>query len=551
MPKFETGEIPYQEYSPSIRYFALSGGSSIQEIKGCSHRTSVTPIMKLDLNTLEKSRFDVDIVKAYRLDDQDSFLAKAAVENLRPLLPSDVDLDKNYDLLGVAFNAFVVNRGNKNGQMTAREDILPFIKDFIHKPFNLNHDRFNVVGFCTGYGFSEFGTDKLLTYEDVKDMDAPFNVVLSGFVWWGVAPDFCEDLLESSDPSSPRYLKISASWEVGFINYGIARGDKDYAKCEILHDEAYVTKNKGNLRHFGGKGSDETGTPLYLCIKAPIFPLGIGFTEIPAAEVKGIINTTSHSPLEDENGEASNEQNEPDEPETQEIISQTVQVPVTTISYMKITKPEDITGEFLKACVAHEEVYANEIRSFLEQQISEFSKKYVAAEKEKETATTKFGEDLQALKDELDKVKKENEAAAAELEGLKKVAAQKAQEEAFSARMTKVDEVFQFSDEEKSLFANEIKDLDEKGFEAWVTKYSVIAKSKTKSFIQEEEAKAKEVSKREAALKAAAEKAGLKPEEVFASALDNATPEEPEIPNSQSQAELSIAERMKKAFANV
>ena len=36
-------------------------------------------------------------------------LSKANIQNLKELIPSSVDLEKNIDLMGVAFNAAVVN----------------------------------------------------------------------------------------------------------------------------------------------------------------------------------------------------------------------------------------------------------------------------------------------------------------------------------------------------------------------------------------------------------------------------------------------------------
>ena len=42
-------------------------------------------------------------------------ISKANIENLRGLIPNSVDLDKNIDLMGVAFNAAVVNEFNRNG----------------------------------------------------------------------------------------------------------------------------------------------------------------------------------------------------------------------------------------------------------------------------------------------------------------------------------------------------------------------------------------------------------------------------------------------------
>ena len=77
---------------------------------------------------------------------------------LEKFLP-DVDLNKNYDLLPIAFNAFVVNRVNKNGDVIDGETAIAMYKDFINKPINIEHNRKNVIGTILTAGFSEFGTE--------------------------------------------------------------------------------------------------------------------------------------------------------------------------------------------------------------------------------------------------------------------------------------------------------------------------------------------------------------------------------------------------------
>ena len=46
---------------------------------------------------------------------ESSLISKASLETLAPLVPTDIDYESNLDLLGVAFNAAVVNKFNKNG----------------------------------------------------------------------------------------------------------------------------------------------------------------------------------------------------------------------------------------------------------------------------------------------------------------------------------------------------------------------------------------------------------------------------------------------------
>ena len=47
--------------------------------------------------------------------NESSLISKASLDTLAPLVPADIDYESNIDLLGVAFNAAVVNKFNKNG----------------------------------------------------------------------------------------------------------------------------------------------------------------------------------------------------------------------------------------------------------------------------------------------------------------------------------------------------------------------------------------------------------------------------------------------------
>ena len=44
-----------------------------------------------------------------------SLISEASLSNLAPLVPKNIDYKSNVDLLGVAFNAAVVNKFNRNG----------------------------------------------------------------------------------------------------------------------------------------------------------------------------------------------------------------------------------------------------------------------------------------------------------------------------------------------------------------------------------------------------------------------------------------------------
>ena len=97
------------------------------------------------------------VVRGSCLDCCDDFeITEASLENLKPLIPESVDLERNIDLVGVAFNAAVVNRFNRNGD-GIDTTMGKAIKDyFINKPTNIEHNRNKIVGHIISSAFSSF-----------------------------------------------------------------------------------------------------------------------------------------------------------------------------------------------------------------------------------------------------------------------------------------------------------------------------------------------------------------------------------------------------------
>ena len=106
-------------------------------------------------------------VKALVDEEKDKYLALASLVDVGNFVPN-VDTEANIDLLPVAFNACVVNRVNRNGDVIDSETAVAMAKNFVNKPINLEHKRDRVVGTILSVGYSEFGTDKQLTEEEVK-----------------------------------------------------------------------------------------------------------------------------------------------------------------------------------------------------------------------------------------------------------------------------------------------------------------------------------------------------------------------------------------------
>ena len=145
-------------------------------------------------------------VKPIVSEDKDKYLSLASMVDLEKFIP-DVDTEKEVDLLPIAFNSFVANRVNKNGDVIDTETSIAVYKSFINKPMNVEHNRDRIVGTILTAGFSEFGTDRPLTEEDVTGASGPFNVTLGGVVWRIVNPDLADFIEDSADPTSDNYMK--------------------------------------------------------------------------------------------------------------------------------------------------------------------------------------------------------------------------------------------------------------------------------------------------------------------------------------------------------
>ena len=155
---------------------------------------------------------------------ESSLISKASLESLAPLVPKDIDYDGNVDLLGVAFNAAVVNKFNKNGDGMDTSTALKYTDNFVHKPTNIEHDKQKVVGHIVSAGYSEFGNNKLLTNDEAKLTKKPFNIALGAVLYKTVNPNFTELVEKSLDPDDNAFQKVSASWEVGFNDFVLAVG---------------------------------------------------------------------------------------------------------------------------------------------------------------------------------------------------------------------------------------------------------------------------------------------------------------------------------------
>jgi len=523
-------------------------------------------VPSLKINFPFETVFASDPVRVFLPENDDVNIAKAGIDSLKPFLDSSIDLEKNYDLIGVVFNAFVVNRANKNGQVISTDVALSSVENFKFKPMNIEHKRKNVAGLITGYGFSEYGTDKPLTLEEVKDKRDPFNVVLSGFVWRVVDEEFAEKLEASSDPSSDSYLTISTSWEMGFKNFSIARGSKNLNEAVIISEQSEIEKLKNNLSHFGGMGSDQDGQKIYLNLIGEVLPLGIGFTERPAADVKGV-KVAGSDDLNVENQlnklKIESSSSHVEEKDVKSIIYfenllENEQIAASGASQKKeninnktieknmiIKSIKDLTEDSLK------NVSASDVKALFEEEIKKASEKFSEEKKQKEDALAEIEQARLTLEQKLSEVSELSSKLQSELDQIKEQVAAKEKEESFQNRMTTLDEEFELTPEEREIIGSQIADLDSDSFDKWYNAFNVFAKGKNKKFMTEMKQKnEKKVSEKESEASAEVELINDKEkiEEEATEVLERAEANESNLPNNGASSSETLREKFAKAF---
>ena len=482
------------------------------------------------------------VIKPVVSEDKDKYLALASMVELEKFLP-EVDVEKNVDLLPVAFNAFVANRVNKNGDVVDTETAIAMYDNFKNKPINIEHNRKSVVGTILTAGFSRFGNDEALTKDEVKDLKEPFNVTLGGVIWKIVDQNLADKIESSSDPTSEDYMGISASWELGFTDYNLVVLEGEEKNIENgleISDPKEVEEYASRLKGFGGEGKFDDSSNIYRKVINNVVPLGIGLTANPAADVQGVLTdkgTEEHKALAKKDSE-------------KETISQNTNKTVKTrkVEAMKIENLKDITDESIQTLTA------SAIHEFIQESLKQASEEYSSQKTEQEESLKDAREQHETLSKEYDSMKTQLGDIKTQLEKLEAEKAEAQKLEAFNQRMASYDERFSLTDEDRKVIAGQIRDLDAEAFTELDKTLSVLLSSKVHA---EEEVVAEEttapVAVEEAAVfteeQSSTEVEASVVKQVVESAVDNAKSETVNMPTSAPAEEPTIQEKYSKAFA--
>ena len=404
-----------------------------------------------------------------------SLISEASLKNLEPLIPKEIDYNENVDLMGVAFNAAVINQFNKNGDGMDAATAVKYTNKFIHKPTNIEHDKQKVVGHIVSAGYSDYKSSKLIEEETAASMKEPFNIALGAVLYKTINSSFTNLVEKSLDENSKQFQKVSASWEVGFNDYVLAVGSDELSKARIVSDPEEIAEMQGFLRSYGGNGKTDKGETINRLIKGDIYPLGIAYTLNPAADVKGL-----YAPSE----------------ETKKVFISDKRDKISQNSNLNVNNEKNIIDMELEKTL-------NELKDLLSEK--KFSKEAVASMTDTfadaiRQRDEQYRKDLEAEKLEKEEKIKEYEdlkASVAELEAKFGEASErivsfeneKKAEEAvasFNTRMDQIDEKFELDDQDREFLASELKGLgDEASYEAFASKLDILWKTKNKE-VQEE-----------------------------------------------------------------
>lgn len=494
-----------------------------------------------------------------------NFISSASLDSLHELAPKGIDFNKNIDLIGVAFNAAVANKFNKNGDGIDTATAIAIKDYFVHKPTNIEHQKQKIVGHIVGASLSSYKENDIISEEDAASMDGPFNIALSAVIYKTVNPEFAKLVENSADESSEHHHQVSASWEIGFNEYAIALGGEDLRESRIITDE---TKEEyiQYLKAYGGNGRTEEGVAVNRLIMGEIYPIGIGFTSNPAADVKGLITLDKDFINKDEDDEKAisfdkikiknNIFEEKNSHFTKDDVIFSKNQKPTTIMEKEIL--EQIT-ETLEAQASSkklsEEAIANITKVFHDaimqknEQWQQDKENLIQEKEDLLKASAESEKEIESLKQELTSV---NEKIS-ELES-ESIAREEA--ERFSERMGELDEVFELEDEDRMILASELKSISsDESYAEYKEKLSVVWKHKTKAFKEEQEKLIAEkieaeVQKRLQAISSKETQSEVT-EEQAEEVIENIQAEEVEISNNDAasaQEELSLREKFKQAF---
>lgn len=454
--------------------------------------------MKIDKSLLDKFPFRATFTSDanfQKLETREAVqLAKASVEQmlhsdamedeekkaLEKVLPK-IDFEKNFDLLGLAFEGNEVNVCNRNGEGIGSDVALLLAETCPHKPLNMEHSKFDIVGHLTNCAFKR--GDKTLQASEVENDDQPYKMCYGAVVYRVAHQGFANYLEEVQEEGEYEDFQYKASWEIAYRDYDLYIGNNQFAKATLV-PENQKEEYSGYLLKNGGTGYDKNGLPVFRRIKGEALLIGFALTTTPAADVKPVIVASQDwieekkSKKEEKNSESTVVVNE-ESNDTMDIKEQLKQFEEALASFKGVSEANNqtqILSLFKDSLEAASEKFAAE-KAEQERVASEASAKAEKAAKDLEKAQEKITDLASKLSDAEKQLQdlnaKQEEARAANI---------------YDGRMDTLKEVYDFSDEELKIVASQVAKLsiDEQAFEEYKATAAVIFAGKVRQKKEEQ-----------------------------------------------------------------
>jgi len=486
---------------------------------------------------------------------KDSEISAASLENLRPLIPQDVDLKRNVDLMSVAFNGATPNLVNKNDDVIDSATAVKILDLAKNKPINIEHQSKKIVGHILNVGFSKFGSSEMMTREEALETKDVFNMSFGGVIYSKIHPELANLLEQSQDEKSKLYHSASTSWEIMFDKYELVVGSKNLKDAELISDPKKISELKKHLRKYGGSGflDAKKTVPVYRKVVGDnVLPVGWAVVLNPAAQVKGMLV---------ESGKEKKSTAKIFLPAKSVITSNSKKIMdlETLLEQMNASIQKLVEGKEAEEAKAS---LAKDLAPKLKELSAEWSANRDKALKDKDAAEAKMSE-LYAQVEKMGKQLNEAQTKLWEMEENSRATKTLVR---YSERMAAMEDEFEMDDDDKCVIASKLKTLevkdDESGndsaFASFKEEISKLWKHKNKDAIakakQEFDAKLNtELEKKMAEISKASEvKAGDEGKTVE-DALDKAkASEEKSVSNNNetsSTAGESFLDRFKKSFS--
>lgn len=463
----------------------------------------------------------------------DKYISLAGLESLKELMPKEIDFSINKDLIGAALNAVVIGRSNLNGDAVTNEVGIKVAKSFLYKFVDSLHKRSRIIGTIVNSGYSEFGSNKILTEEEVLKTKDPVNVSLAILLYKLILPDEYIELIEgSADPSSADFGRISGSWEVIFNDYDIAIGGRNVSEATVYTEEKDKKELEKYLQAEGGPGKKDNEY-VYRIIKGDfIIASGLGLVDSPASDVKGL--TLIEANINDNRNNISHSESL--------VVNKLDKKESDKTKIMKISTITDLTDESVKQCVA------SDLREFIETELKKKSEEWVKEKTEKDRLIQEANQKFESISAEHKTTQETLKTIQAELQKLKDEKEAQAKQEKFNQRMASIDETYELDNDSKAVIAKQIKDLSDEDYAEYEKSLAALMKDKKKM----DPAKKKEMEKKMAEEKMMKEEKKEKEStaSVVDKALETADKDKIKTPNAAEPGTESLKDKFNKAFAD-